>query len=74
MPISHIANHAQFLEGLLNEYKARDLLANDFKTIAGVEIEMKKLQKQVAENYALNSMKGTPVIFLNKFFLISYLF
>lgn len=58
MPISHITNCTQFLESLLNEYKARDLLANDFKTIANVEIEMKKLHKLVAENYALNSMKG----------------
>lgn len=61
MPINHISNYAQFLDGLLNEYKARDLLANDFKTIAAVEIEMKKLQKMVLENYALNSMKGSPV-------------
>lgn len=61
MPINHITVYATFLEGLLNEYKARDLLAEDFKTIAAVEIEMKKLQKMVTENYTLNSMKGTAV-------------
>lgn len=62
MPINHIANYAQFLEDLLNEYKIRDLLADGFKAIAAVEIEMKKLQKLVIENYALNSMKGATVI------------
>lgn len=66
MPINHIANYAQFLDGLLNEYKSRDLLADDFKTVAAVEIEMKKLQKFVVENYMLNSMKGLSV---NNFFL-----
>lgn len=63
MPINHILNYAQFLDGLLNEYKSRDLLATDFKTIAAVEIEMKKLQKMVTENYHLNSMKGSEVNF-----------
>lgn len=61
MPITHIALYAQILEDLLNEYKARDLLTDEFKTIAAVEIEMKKLQKMVIENYALNSMKGSVV-------------
>lgn len=61
MPINHILNYAQFLDGLLNEYKSRDLLADDFKTIAAVEIDMKKLQKMVTENYQLNSMKGADV-------------
>lgn len=61
MPITHIALYAQILEDLLNEYKARDLLTDEFKTIAAVEIEMKKLQKLVIENYALNSMKGSVV-------------
>lgn len=71
MPINHIANYAQFLEGLLNEYKARDLLADDFKTIAAVEIEMKKIHKLVTENYALNSMKGAPCA-VRKFGIITY--
>lgn len=71
MPINHIASYAQFLEGLLNEYKARDLLANDFKTIAGVEIEMKKIHKLVTENYALNSMKGAPCP-VRKFGIVTY--
>lgn len=61
MPINHITCYAQILEDLLNEYKGRDLLADDFKTIAAVEIEMKKLHKLVMENYALNSMKGSTV-------------
>lgn len=61
MPVKHMSNYAQFLEGLLNEYKMRTLLGNEFKVIAGVEIEMKKVQKLVAENYALNSLKGSTV-------------
>lgn len=61
MPINHISNYAQFLESLLNEYKVRTLLGVEFKTIAAVEIEMKKLQKLVTENYTLNSMKGYSV-------------
>lgn len=66
MPINHIAGYAQFLEGLLNEYKMRDLLADDFKTVAAVEIEMKKLQKLVMENFTLNSMKGPTVRIYHK--------
>lgn len=74
MPINHITNYAQFLDGLLNEYKSRDLLASDFKTIAAVEIEMKKLQKMVLDNYALNSMKGLPVITFYFFFIFLLIF
>lgn len=65
MPINHIALYAQILEDLLNEYKARDFLTVDFKRIAAVEIEMKKLQKWVTENYTLNSMKGSTVTIEN---------
>lgn len=61
MPVNHISNYAQFLESLLNEYKVRTLLGAEFKTIAAVEIEMKKLHKLVTENYTLNSMKGHSV-------------
>lgn len=68
MPVNHISNYAQFVDGLLNEYKTRTLLGSEFKTIAGVEIEIKKLHKLVTENYALNSMKAsvvsTPIFFL----------
>lgn len=56
-------NYAIFLDKLLNEYKSRDFLAEDFKTIAAVEIEMKKLHKLIMENLSLNSMKGTMVKF-----------
>lgn len=67
MPVNHISNYAQFVDGLLNEYKTRTLLGSEFKTIAGVEIEIKKLHKLVTENYALNSMKAsivsTPIFF-----------
>lgn len=71
MPINHIALYAQILEDLLNEYKARDFLTVDFKRIAAVEIEMKKLQKWVTENYALNSMKGSTVTIENYHLIMS---
>lgn len=61
MPVKHISNYAQFVDGIFNEYKARSLLDKEFKTIASVEIEIKKLQKMVSENYALNSMRGSTV-------------
>lgn len=61
MPVKHISNYAQFVDGIFNEYKTRSLLDKEFKTIAAVEIEIKKLQKMVSENYALNSMKGSTV-------------
>lgn len=60
-PINRISNYAEFLENLLNEYKKRSLFGVEFKTIAAVEIEMKKLLKLVTENYTLNSMKGFSV-------------
>lgn len=61
MPVKHISNYAQFVDGIFNEYKTRSLMDNEFKTIAAVEIEIKKLQKMVSENYTLNSMKGSIV-------------
>lgn len=73
MPVKHISNYAQFVDGIFNEYKTRSLLDKEFKTIAAVEIEIKKLQKMVSDNYALNSMKGAAVslrvqIFVEFFF------
>lgn len=67
MPISHIDNYAKFLENLLNEYKTRDLLTEDFKTVAAVEIEMKKMHKLISENFKLNSMK-TPSTVCDSFY------
>lgn len=48
----------------MNEYKARNSFTEDFKMIATVDIEMKKLHKLVMENLGLNSMKGLTVITL----------
>lgn len=61
MPVNHITNYSQLVDGLLNEYKTRTLLGDEFKTIAGVEIEIKKLHKLVTENYSLNAMKAANV-------------
>lgn len=61
MPINHIDNYAKFFDSLLNKYKQRNFLADEFKVIAIVEIEVKKLQKSVMENYNLNSMKSSMV-------------
>lgn len=61
MPVKHVSNYAQFVDGIFNEYKTRSLLDKEFKTIAAVEIEVKKLQKMVSENFALNSMRGSTV-------------
>lgn len=66
MPVKHVSNYAQFVDGIFNEYKTRSLLDKEFKTIAAVEIEIKKLQKMVSENYALNSMRGSTVSELEK--------
>lgn len=62
MPVNHIENYAKFLENLLNAYKARDFLTEDFRIIAAVEIEMKKLHKLVSENFTLNSMKTSTLV------------
>lgn len=61
MPVKHISNYAQFVDGIFNDYKTRSLLDKEFKTIAAVEIEIKKLQKMVSENLALSSMRGSIV-------------
>lgn len=61
LPIHHMENYSNTMDGLLNEYKAKDLLTEDFKTIAMVEIEVKKLYKTMMENYKLNSIKHGTV-------------
>lgn len=61
LPIQHMENYVNTMDGLLNEYKAKDLLTEDFKTIAMMEIEVKKLFKTMMENYKLNSMKNGTV-------------
>lgn len=63
VPIHHMENYANTMDNLLNEYKAKDLLTEDFKTIAMVEIEVKKLCKTMMENYKLNSIKHGTVTF-----------
>lgn len=59
LPITHIENYANVMDSLLNEYKAKDLLTEDFKRVATLEIEFKKLYKLMMENYDLNVLKGT---------------
>lgn len=61
LPIHHMENYSNTMDGLLNEYKAKDLLTEDFKAIAMVEIEVKKLYKTMMENYKLNSIKNGMV-------------
>lgn len=61
MPINHINAYAKFLDELVNEYKHRNVFTDKFKTIAAVEVEMKKIQKSVLDNYNLNAMKGGTV-------------
>lgn len=61
LPIRQIETYANLLEALLNDYKEKILFTEDFKTVALVEIEVKKLLKSVVEHYNLNSMKGSMV-------------
>lgn len=61
LPIHHMESYANVMDGLLNEYKSKDLLTEDFRTIAMVEIEVKKLYKTMMENYKLNSIKNGTV-------------
>lgn len=61
LPIHHMETYANTMDGLLNEYKSKDLLTEDFKTIAMVEIEVKKIYKTMMENYKLNSIKNGTV-------------
>lgn len=61
MPINHINAYAKFLDELVNEYKHRNVFTDKFKTIAAVEVEMKRMQKSVLDNYNLNAMKGGTV-------------
>lgn len=62
LPIKHIENIANTLDGLLDDYKEKDLLTEDFKIVATVGIEVKKLHKLVTENYNLNASKGSGVL------------
>lgn len=61
MPIKHMENYTVLLEILLNEFKEKDFVTEEFKTVATVEIEIKKLFKLVSENYNINSLKGSTV-------------
>lgn len=62
LPIQHIDNYADFLNNLL---KDKYLLTDEFKVFAASEIEMKKLQKLVWENFNINSMKLSTVFFID---------
>lgn len=61
MPINHINAYATFMDQLVNEYKHRNVFSDKFKTIAAVEVEVKRLQKSVLDNFNLNAMKGGTV-------------
>lgn len=59
MPIKHLENYTLLMEIFLNEFKEKDFVTEEFKTVATVEIEMKKLFKSVTENMNINSLKGS---------------
>lgn len=59
MPIKHLENYALLMEIFLNEFKEKDFVTEEFKTVATVEIEIKKILKSVTENLNINSLKGS---------------
>lgn len=61
MPIKQLENYTILLEALLNEFKEKDFITEQFKTVANVEIEIKKLFKSVSENFNINSLRGSAV-------------
>lgn len=61
MPIKQLENYTILLEALLNEFKEKDFITEQFKTVASVEIEIKKLFKSVSENFNINSLRGSAV-------------
>lgn len=46
---------------LLNEFKEKEFVTEEFKTVATAEIEIKKLFKLVSENFNLSSLKSASV-------------
>lgn len=74
MPIKHLENYTVLLEMLLNEFKEKDFVTEEFKTVASAEIEIKKLFKLVAENFNLNALRGATVINFENFGELQYLF
>ena len=67
LPLRQIEHYTKILEALLNEFKEKDFITEEFKTVANLEIEIKKLCKLMLENYNVNSIKGSLVCLFMKY-------